>query len=321
MKELLSPFRSGLPRHSRIPIRGRDTPVTICVAAVCQSVPPADGASMVIGAADRMWTAGSIEFEPEMPKIVALTSSVFVMLAGDQAMHTELLQEIFPVIQQRITAQPDSWWKVKDIADMYSRAYLQASLRRAENTYLAPLGLDKRSFMEQQRIMSPEMANQLTAQLQEFVCPNSIEAIFCGVDLVGTHIFVVKNADVKCLDAPGFAAIGTGDAHALSQFMFAKHTRARGFAETLLLVYSAKKRAEVAPGVGTATDMFTIGPTVGRSIYQLADHIMEKLHSTYQATENAMRQTQQASNKAIDDFVAEIIKKPPQPQASTEAGP
>ena len=59
-----------------------------------------------------------------------------------------------------------------------------------------------------------------------------------------------NGARVACYDMIGFAAIGIGGWHAQSRFMFAKHTRRSPQPETLLLTYSAKKQAEVAPGVG-----------------------------------------------------------------------
>ena len=46
--------------------------------------------------------------------------------------------------------------------------------------------------------------------------------------------------------------------------MFARQTINSPFAETFLLVYSTKKGAEAAPGVGVGTDMFTIGTVTNR---------------------------------------------------------
>ncbi len=64
--------------------------------------------------------------------------------------------------------------------------------------------------------------------------------------------------EIACYDSVGFAAIGYGRRHAESQFMFARYTSAARPTDAILLTYVAKKRAEVAPGVGMATDMFII---------------------------------------------------------------
>ena len=61
------------------------------------------------------------------------------------------------------------------------------------------------------------------------------------------------------LDGVGFVAAGSGQWHAESQFMFSRYTREWDLPEALSLVYAAKKRAEVAPGVGKLeTDLVVI---------------------------------------------------------------
>jgi hypothetical protein len=50
--------------------------------------------------------------------------------------------------------------------------------------------------------------------------------------------------------------------------------------ETFLLTYAAKKRAEVAPGVGEVTDMFVIGPLLGFST-DVGTDVLEKVDAVY----------------------------------------
>ncbi len=291
--------------------------MTICVAAICKGVPPNDTIPMVVGAADRMLTAGDIEFEPEQPKIVPLTTSIFALLAGDSALQTEIMQNVYGVVNGRATAQPANWWKVSEVADLYSSFYDKARSKRAEKAILTPLRLTHETFLEKQRMLSPESAHELTAQLQNFELQASVAAIFCGVDSSGAHIYVVRDSHVECRDVVGFAAIGAGDWHSNSQFMFANHTRGRSFAETLVLIYSAKKRAEVAPGVGEATDMFTVGPFLGHNVYPVGDHVLATLKAIYEATKTQIRQSEQKANQVATDFVAEILNAAPQTQAAT----
>lgn len=130
--------------------------------------------------------------------------------------------------------------------------------KHAEIRALGPLSLTMDSFIKRQKEMTPEIVKDLTSAIVNFDMPE-IEAIVTGIDGTGTHIYVVTNSGVECRDAIGFAAIGIAYWHANSQFMFAGHNRMRPLPETLLLTYAAKKRAEVAPGVGSGTDMFTTG--------------------------------------------------------------
>ena len=127
--------------------------MTICVAAMC------DGprAPCIIGAADRMITAGDIEFEPEQPKINYLTSAISVMVAGDSALQTEIIRRVAQDVTARITAEPKNWWKVEDVADLYSRYCKKARLKIAENGILAPLGLDHEAFIVRQKQMDSDL--------------------------------------------------------------------------------------------------------------------------------------------------------------------
>jgi hypothetical protein len=133
----------------------------------------------------------------------------------------------------------------------------------------------------------------------------AIEAIVSGVDGIGAHIYVVNNSEVTCRDAIGFAAIGAGYWHANSQFMFAGHNRNRPLAETLLLTYAAKRRAEVAPGVGIGTDMFSIGPTPG-TYAAIIEPIIKDVDEIYKRTRARAAQSIEESNKEVTKYVEQL---------------
>jgi hypothetical protein len=291
--------------------------VTICVAAVCNALPPNDKFPMIVGASDRMLTAGDIEFEPEVPKTVPITNSIFVLLAGDSSLQTEIMQQTYVVVNGRIKEDPKNWWKVKDVAEVYSRFYRDTISKHAQHAILSPLSLNYESFLEKQRLMAPEQVREICSQLQAFELNTSVAAIVCGMDQDNAHIYVVNNGHIQNRDIVGFAAIGAGDWHANSQFMFAKHTRTRGFAETLLLTYIAKKRAEVAPGVGAATDMFTVGPYLGQNIYPVGDHVLAKLGEIYDETSASIKRSEDEARKVVADFFKQQTEKNAAQQSAT----
>ena|SRR5271166_2577045 len=134
--------------------------------------------------------------------------------------------------------------------------------------------------------------------------------------MTGAHIYAAYNSDITCLDAIGFAAIGIGSRHANSEFMFAKHTIQRALPETLRLLHWAKKRAEVAPGVGTGTDMFMIGPTLG-SATMIGDHVLKKLEEIYEDTQKKTRQTLQKSDQRLTEYIEQLTKPKPAEQQIT----
>src|ERR1700722_2346062 len=90
--------------------RGGDVPVTVCVAALSEF-------GAVLGASDRMITAGDVQFEPDQGKIWELTTSIAVMTAGDSALQTEILQDVYQHVAKRIGTDPKDWWLLKDVAE------------------------------------------------------------------------------------------------------------------------------------------------------------------------------------------------------------
>ncbi len=252
--------------------------MTVCVAAICEN-------GIVLGASDRMITAGDVEFEPEQSKIYPLTTSIAIMIAGDAALQTEMLDAVRGSVRERIAANPNNWIPVKDVADWYHEHYMSIRNRRAENALLNPLGLDRTSFITNQNHLAPALVSTLADELVNFSL-SDIQAIVAGVDDSGPHIYFASNHGTSCRDSAGFAAIGVGYWHANSQFMFAGHSRNKPFPDTLLLAYAAKRRAEVAPGVGQGTDMFVCGAPAG-TYTSVGTHVLSNLERIYEKTERA----------------------------------
>src|SRR5262249_16657737 len=210
-----------------------------------------------------MLTSGDVQFEPLAgTKIFGLTSSIFMMTAGDAPLQAEITALVYREISERIAREPQNWWTVGEAAELYARYYDFFLNKRTQHEILSPLHLDGQSFLQNQRNMSDQLVNDLAKELLNFEIPN-VAAIFAGLDPAGSHIYVVRNNEVDCVDNVAFAAIGIGGRHASSQFMFARHAWNSSFAETLLLTYYAKRKSEVAPGVGAGTEMVMVGPNLG----------------------------------------------------------
>lgn len=273
-------------------------PVTVCIAAILDN-------NSIMGASDRMLTAGDIEFEPQQTKIVGLTTSIAAMVAGDSSMQAEILQNLWVATKEKIDPDPSVWLDVRYVVEKYSDYYNEARFRRAERSILAPLGLNNDLFIKRQREMDPGLVRQISAELLNFE-PPGISVIFAGIDNSGPHIYVTNGGNIACRDNVGFAAIGAGYWHANSQMMFAGHTRYKSFPETLLLVFSAKKRAEVAPGVGEATDMFMIGPNLG-SYIAIAEHHLLELNKIYKAEQKREQRAAINAKESANKYVQEII--------------
>ena len=204
--------------------------MTVCIAARA-------GPNM-IGASDRMLTSGDIQFDPTLfSKSITLTNSIAVMQAGDAAFHAEILNEISPIVVDRIQKDPANWWKVKDVAELYVSHRNEIKQKRAETALLKPLGLTTDSFRRLQKELNDGVAEQLTRDIINFPMPH-VSTLIVGIDPQGPHIYVVDDDEIKCNDIVGFAAIGIGARHAESQFMLGRHSwnpglgRDRGQART-----------------------------------------------------------------------------------------
>ena len=268
--------------------------MTVCIAARSEG--------SLIGISDRMLTSGDIQFEPSSTtKMTALSNSIAIMASGDAAFHTEIMREIHPIIAGRIEENPAEWWLVKDVADLYVKYRNAAKLKRAESALLAPLGLTVDNYREEINKFNDAAAEQIMRDLIQFEVPYTA-VIITGVDPLGAHIYVVDDGNVSCNDVIGFAAVGIGARHAESQFMLAKHAWNSPLVDTALLAYIAKKRSEIAPGVGEATDMFTIGPAAG-SLAALPETTIDGFEQIYRNLRDKEEKARDDARREANDFV------------------
>jgi len=228
--------------------------VTVCIAAIAGKA--------VIGASDRLVTAGDVQFQPKTAKIKALTNSIVAMTAGDAWLQSEILSGVAADVQAAVSADPHKWLTVRSIADQYCDRWAEVKRHRAEHAVLKPLGLTTEQFLQEQSQMDPKAVEELQHALIGFGLPE-VACLVTGVDSTGPHIFAIYDGVPSQTDSVGFAAIGIGARHAESQLMLAQYAPDLPAAAALTLVHLAKSRAEVAPGVGPETDMFVIGPELG----------------------------------------------------------
>jgi hypothetical protein len=210
--------------------------------------------------------------------------------------------------------------KVKDVADFFCSSLVALKRKAAADAILAPLSLDYDKLVSSE--ISSDLATQLAKEIFDFQI-GDVEAIVMGCDPTGAHIYVVDDRGITCQDWVGFAAVGGGAWHANSQLMFAGHVNPRDFPEVLMSVYSAKTRAEVAPGVGEATDMIVIGPGLGESLI-VGDPLLNLLKETYGEVRTQAETVRRNANERIDSYFKEAVRETPiqsQTNPTLEAGP
>lgn len=216
--------------------------MTICIAAIC------DSGKAVAAAADRMLTAPfpmSLEVEHEEKKIVGVASNCLLLAAGNALIGAEIMR--------RFSSRRPTEASITALADALLQSYQAVRLQKVEEHFLKPRNLSLGLFTEKGgQIIPIQLYAQLDQQLQSFNL--GAEYIICGVDNEGGHIGRLRNpGTVDWLDVVGFDAVGTGGIHAglmLLSETLGPHSRNKGLLETLYAVYAAKRKAEVAPGVG-----------------------------------------------------------------------
>jgi hypothetical protein len=152
----------------------------------------------------------------------------------------------------------------------------------------------------------------------------SLSVIIAGLDPTGSHIYEVHNGESGCFDAIGYAAIGAGARHARAHFMMSGQSYSSSVSETLWATYLAKKRSEVAPGVGEATDIAMLGPQLGSIVnFNKNPAIIKQLESVYKKTKQKEEKARKTASKEMVEYVEKLGREAAQvtAQAVTEAIP
>jgi hypothetical protein len=252
-----------------------------------------------------MLTAGDIEFEPNVKKIRYFTSSCAAMIAGDANLQSEIVQAVHLALKERIEAAKE-WIPISDIARTYKREVDNAVRRIVEDRILAPFALTMEDFVKNQKDFSADFVRDVQTEVLNFEAP-AVEAIIAGIDATGAHIYTASTNSIQCHDAVGFAAIGGGYWHANSQMMAFNYTPENSLPDALMMVMFAKKRAEIAPGVGDATDMFSI-LGLGRA-QRIGDHVTTVLEKQYAEEKRRQQSLANRSRQKINAFVEGLVNQ------------
>lgn len=303
--------------HGRL--EHRDVNMTVCIAARSQG--------MILLASDRMITAGDIQFEHPTSKTMFLTSSIAVMYSGDSALHAEIYQDLMVDVAKRIAEEPTNWLNVKDMAYLYLQYWNRAKMLRAEAAVLAPLGLNLDSFFSRQSTFDVDFTIRLTSDIVNYamerlsVIVTGIDQRF-GADSPCPSIYRISNAsnssqaEIYCADTAGFCAVGIGANHAESQFMLAEYSNRVPNGEALLLLFSAKKAAEIAPGVGRTTDFFALGANVGMR-QEIPVELVAKLETEYNNIRKKDELARKKGRVTISKYLEAISTSEKQKQTMT----
>ena len=219
-------------------------------------------ATKAIAIADRMVTAGDTEFEQAaFSKIAKLTGNCIAVSAG----HALIPNELFQLTRAKFGGMPTP--PITTIVQELKKNYVTMRMQRAEEQYFRPLGLSVNYFIEKQRSLESTLVIQLGHQLEQATLGGRVgcRILVAGLDMTGAHIHCIFDpSSSECFDSIGYCAIGSGERHAENTLIVNDYHISLQLNKALYLVYEAKKRAELAPGVGKKyTDISVISGVRG----------------------------------------------------------
>jgi 20S proteasome alpha/beta subunit len=251
------------------------TIVTICLGALCRD--KVDGDTVVL-ASDRMVTwAGLTEFEHQVPKIHQLSVSTWALIAGDALAGTRIARDV----AQKLTSAGGT---VEEIANLVAKRYAEVRMEAASAQILTARGLSLQQFYQMHQQLLPQIVGALDATLASFNL--GVEMIIAGVDGTGAHLYTVSNpgGTAQCQDIIGAVAVGSGQLHAIQSMIGFRHGSMDPVSEVLFRVFSSKRRAELAPGVGHETDLAIVSPQGVRHLSTKTIDELERINTTVQST-------------------------------------
>ena len=248
--------------------------MTVCIAALCSAEHGTNPKNVVV-ASDRMVTLGGfMEFEHEVSKITKLTSKSVALVAGDTLRGSKIVDTVKQKLQQLQELN------IPEIADLVAKWYSECRDESIENEIFKLRGLTRKDFYDSyQTKLLPQLAYQLDAQVMEY--NYGVQLIVAGVDEDGSHAYFIDNPGTSCTDIHqiGYTAIGSGAIHATQALIGFGHSASKELKLSTFSIFAAKKRGEVAPGVGKDTDLFVI---TNKGIQELTQEEITKLFEIYE---------------------------------------
>lgn len=270
--------------------------MTICIAGICDAA--GGNAKAAIAIADRMVTGGDTEFEQAaFSKIISLTANCVALTAGSALVPTEL----FNITRTRFSGMPTP--SIGSIVEELKKNYVRLRTVRAEERYFRPLGLTVKDFLEHQRDLDSTLIVRLSKDLAGSTLGGrgGLHILVAGIDSSGSHIhYILDPGTSECFDSIGYCSIGSGERHADSALIVNDYNVALPLNGALYLMYEAKKRAEVAPGVGRRyTDIAIVNDKGINNLGQAQIQGLQKVFDKHDEVEATCRKEMEELIKGI----------------------
>jgi len=245
--------------------------MTQLVGVLCESK------EKVILISDRMVTTanGSLAFEHET-KSAFISPNAIVLTAGT-VHEPELILDARSDIKGKAL--------VREIAESLAKNYRKIRQKRIEHEILQEVGISSfDEFHRKQNILNENMVLDLSMRIREYDL--GVALLLGGVDEKAHLYRIGEPGTYRSFDELGFCCIGSGDRHAEPVFAFYGFTLGMNEKEALQIAFTAKKRAEMAGGVGKKTDAWILEK---EGVYEISAETIQELERYYEQKESSPR--------------------------------
>lgn len=231
--------------------------MTICIGCLC------DERKNAIAIMDRMVTSGypPQEFEHEISKMNKLSNTCVALAAGTVPQIEHIINNV------KSETEKLSSPKISEIAEITKDQYIKYKRKIASEDYLEPYDLDLNIFYRSGLNIPPALYTLIHGAIESIDI--IADFLIIGCDDGGSHLYSISERKIGGIKVSlpgllhphntlGFAAVGSGELQANTQFIQKRYTYQKNLEEAIETIYGAKKMAEVAPGVGKETDIVII---------------------------------------------------------------
>ncbi len=258
--------------------------MTQLIAAICE------GGKKVVTVSDRMVSTAdmTLAFEPEESKAQPIAHKAVVLVAG--TMHE-------PDLIRDAREKTRGKERIREIADGLKEIYQDLRTSRIEDEVLRPCaGISTiAEYHEKQRTLHDAVVMELNERIRGYQL--GLMLLLAGVDEQGHVILIADPGIWRSYDNMAYCCAGMGERHADNVFAWYRYTQHIPLNDALYIAFEAKKKAEMAGGVGRATDILLIGHDGIKSVKQ---ETVSALEEVYNEREN--RSQRRGFDKTITDL-------------------
>lgn len=226
--------------------------MSVCVAAI------AEDSKKVILVADQMVTSIipiSYQFETtDVKKIYRLTDNAYAMATGNALFASEIVQNSAKKI---LDTNPNTFDEIAEIVRTEYQNYRRGMITKF---VLEPRGLDLQTYYQNQLRFQNLVIQEIEHALVDYNI--GVEMIVAGLNKLDRgegHVYSITHPGILITHDPiGFVSVGIGAPIATYYLIGSGYTKSLSSDKVEQLVLEAKRRSEVAPGVGKGTTVIKL---------------------------------------------------------------